>query len=79
MYGFLWQLFTNAEIKTNSKFKEFKKMACDLLMKNTTAVLKKGVNHAEIIKDDPLDVQELLGLEPVSSGPSRASSMGAGQ
>ncbi len=54
-------------------------MACDLLMKNMTAVLKKGVNHAEIIKVDPLDVQELLGLEPVSSGPSRASSMGAGQ
>ncbi len=54
-------------------------MACDLLMKNKTAVLKKGVNHAEIIKDVPLDVQELLGLEPVTSGPSRASGIGAGQ
>jgi hypothetical protein len=50
-----------------------------LLMKNKTAVLKKGMNHAEIIKDVPLDVQELLGLEPVSSGPSRASGIGAGQ
>ncbi len=37
-------------------------MACDLLMKNKTAVLKKGVNHAEIIKDKPLDVQEQLKL-----------------
>ncbi len=54
-------------------------MACDLLMKNKTAVLKKGVNHAEIIKDVPLDVQELLGLEPVTSGPSRASGIGASQ
>jgi hypothetical protein len=61
------------------QFKELKKMACDLLMKNKTAVLKKGVNHADIIKDVPLDVQELLGLEPVSSGPSRASGIGAGQ
>ncbi len=30
--------------------KEFKKMACDLLMKNKTAVLKKGVNHAKSSK-----------------------------
>jgi hypothetical protein len=61
------------------KFKELKKKGSNFFTKNKAAVLKKGVNQAEIIKDDPLDVQELLGLEQVSSGPSRASSMGAGQ
>ncbi len=38
------------------KFKELKKKGSNFFTMNKAAVMKKGVNHATIIKDVPLDV-----------------------